>query len=119
MDGQITLGEYLEENPLEMMSLEEVAQIIGEALGLSFRWNDNLEHYEAKIPGGIKANISFERWNTGDEKDGRRMIGCGVDMALGGSGCGEDTIEDAIRFLKRGIEHLQEENRRAKAWKGK
>lgn len=119
MDGQITLGEYLEENPLEMMSLEEVAQIIGEALGLSFRWNDNLEHYEAKIPGGIKASISFERWETGDEKDGHRMIGCGVDMKLGGCGCGEDTIEDAIRFLKRSIEHLQEENRRAKAWKGK
>ena len=119
MEGQITLDQFCQENPLELMTEEEVANQIGEALGLSFKWNAHLEQYEAKIPGGIKATVSFERWNTGDEKDGHRMIGCGVDMTTGGCGCGEDTIDDAVRFLRRGIEHLQEEVRRAKQWKGK
>ena len=119
MDGQITLDQFCQENPLELMTEEEVATQIGEALGLSFKWNAHLEHYEAKIPGGIKATVHFSRWDTADAKEGKRFIGCGVEMAMGGCGCGEDTIEDAIRFLKRGIEHLKEEVRRAKRWKDK
>ena len=114
MDGQITFTEYLEENPLEMLYIEEVVEIIGKELGLSFRWNDYLEEYEAKIKGGIKASISFSRYDTGDHRDGRRFISCGVDMTTGGVGCGEDSIEEAVIFLRKGIEHLQEERRRAK-----
>lgn len=115
MTGQLTIWDYLEPdtgNPLDKIPEEEMVHRIGIALGLTFKWNSHLEHWEAKCGHGVTADVEYSTWDTGDERQGQRFIGCGVSYSRGGCSCGQETIEKAVNYLFKSIQVVKEEVRK-------
>lgn len=94
---QMTIFDFIP-SELETTPLEEAVKRIGEALGLKFSWNNYLEHYEAKIKQ-YTVDVYYGRYSY-KERQGERYIGCGISNRLGGSHGPQDSIEEAIGFLK-------------------
>lgn len=117
MDGQMTIWEYFDppsDNPLDSIPEAEMVERIGLALGITFRWDAYAERWKANCGGGITADVHYSRWNTGDERQGRRMISCGLDYKTGGVGSGIDTIPGAITFIGSTLEKWRAKNDREK-----
>lgn len=117
MDGQMTIWDIFEPdtgNPLDEIPEGEMVQRIGLALGLTFKWNNHLEQWVAKCGYGITADLEYSTWNTDDERQGKRFIGCGVNTSTSGCGSGQDTIPEAITYIGSAIQRYKEEIWRAK-----
>lgn len=71
MDNQMTIFDFLPEDTevkdFTKMTIEETAAYIGNRLGLTFRWNSFLEHYEAKYKK-LKLDLIYSTYITLDEK---------------------------------------------------
>lgn len=112
MTGQMTIAEYLEQNPLEGMTEEELVRIMEEKTGLRFvPWKKNGDerldgrYYEAK-KGRVTVCVSLDRYCGGS-----RFIG--VDHEISSPTCGMsspcDTVDEAVEKIKSGLKRMQEE----------
>jgi len=109
-DGQMSIFDIMTiETPahdFETMSIEEAARLIGEATGLSFKLNDRFEImnnkiYIAKAKGYI-VSINFNHFSP-SVRNGRRYLGTQVDKGTSGCGSPCESIEEAIKWIKRSM----------------
>lgn len=100
---QLTIFDFME-SELENFPLETVVDMIGNALGLEFKWNDFLKQYEAKIKQYI-VDVNYLRYETLDERDGKRFISVGIGEYHGGCSAPTDSIDEAIDFLKAAMKN--------------
>ena len=83
---------------------EDVVKMIGCATGINFRYKDKLWGW---VGGDRKLNfnISYSNYSFGGHE---RHLNCGYNYNqkghIGGAGSPCDTVEEAIEFLKTGIE---------------
>lgn len=99
---QMTIFDFLpQEYDVEKMTVKEIAEVVGERLGISFQKSklDGLEYesYEAKVG---KATLEIDKsrfvvppytWH----------IGCRYSYGKGGSGAPIETIDGAVKWFKR------------------
>ena len=94
---------------IEQMTLSEVAEKVGNALGITFtktppassKYAEFGETYEAKAKR-YKLEISKDRYQTMDDRDGSAFIGVeysGAKGAGGGAPC--DTVNEAIMYFQK------------------
>lgn len=94
---------------IEQMTLADVAEKVGNALGITFtktppassKYAEFGETYEAKTKG-YKLEISIDRYDTMDDRDGSAFIGVeysGAKGAGGGAPC--DTVNEAILYFEK------------------
>lgn len=94
---------------IEQMTLAEVAEKVGNALGITFtktppsssKYAEFGETYEAKAKG-YKLEISIDRYDTMDDRDGSAFIGVEYSGAKGtGGGAPCDTVNEAILYFEK------------------
>lgn len=94
---------------IEQMTLAEVAEKVGNALGITFTktppassiYAEFGETYETKTKG-YKLEISKDRYQTMDDRDGSAFIGVGYSGAKGsGGGAPCDTVDEAIMYFEK------------------
>lgn len=94
---------------IEQMTLAEVAEKVGNALGITFtktppasiKYAEFGETYEAKAKG-YKFEISIDRYQTMDDRDGSVFIGAGYSGKHGaGGGAPCDTVNEAILYFEK------------------
>lgn len=112
MEGQISIFELLppEERPIEEMSSEDIARIIGQAIGLKFLPSEWFDEMRAKPYKNLEFTVrkSFYSCDTVNNKKGDAFIGCGYSFGTSGAGSPVDSIEDAIKFFERALERAKE-----------
>lgn len=106
---QMTLFELepIEDVDFNKTPEEEMVRIIGCAIGYDFKnkgWPWGWQAGDKKLT----INVKYGNYKTLDERDGKRFISAGYDYhtkgQIGGAGGPCDSIEEAIEFLKKGIE---------------
>lgn len=105
MDNQITIFDILpvnESKDWREMSVEEIADYIGNALGLVFeidtRWGGSFNEYIAKPKKNISINVGIGRYVFNNNK----FIGIDVDKGNNsGFSAPCDSLEEAIEHLRR------------------
>lgn len=94
---------------IEQMTLADVAEKVGNALGITFtktppassKYAEFGETYEAKAKG-YKLEISIDRYDTMDDRDGSAFIGAGYSGKHGaGGGAPCDTVNEAIMYFEK------------------
>ena len=104
-EGQISIFDLLKPDypDFHTMTEAEIVQYIGNALGLSFRYDDFLEQWEAK-KGKAIFTVNLHRylssWHKGDEENGELFISCGYSVGTYGWGRPCDSMEEAITKFK-------------------
>lgn len=105
MEGQISIFDILppEENyDIQSMTTEDMARVVGNAIGYQFKPSGWEDEYEVKIK---KLTLSIHKshylCDTKDRKEGSPIIGCGWSENTGGGGSPIDSVEDAIKYFKR------------------
>lgn len=94
---------------IEQMTIAEIAEKVGDALGITFtktppassKYAKYGDAYEAKAKG-YKLEISIDRYDTMDDRDGSAFIGVeysGAKGAGGGAPC--DTVNEAILYFEK------------------
>ena len=94
---------------IEQMTLAEVSEKVGNALGITFtktpptssKYAEFGETYESKAKG-YTLEISIDRYQTMDDRDGSAFIGVaysGKRGAGGGAPC--DTVNEAILYFEK------------------
>jgi hypothetical protein len=120
----MTIFDFLEpetKDNIESLSLEEIAKITGEALGITFtkgRLETENEYYEAKIGKHIKISVDKSQYFPWIN-DGRWFCGADVMFGTSGSSAPCDSIEEMIEWFRKQIRRYQkEEAENAKRDKG-
>jgi hypothetical protein len=94
---------------IEQMTLADVAEKVGNALGITFtktppassKYAEYGDAYEAKAKG-YKLEISIDRYDTMDDRDGSAFIGVEYSCAKGaGGGAPCDTVNEAILYFEK------------------
>lgn len=105
MDGQMTIFDFLPppEDDLETLDEEVMVARIAERTGLIFKKNTGtkLDHnlYEAKYKKAI-IDVTYSRYDTIDELNGKRFIGVGYSFSKGGGGSPCDSLAKAVDRIK-------------------
>lgn len=94
----------IQRNELEQTSEETMAQIIGEELGLHFRYNNYLKVYETNVQG-YTISVHYSRYSTLDDRQGKRFIAVSIMNRLGGTSSPTDSFIEAIGFLRAGMKN--------------
>ena len=95
---QMTLWALFPPNPLDDIPEAEMVKRVGDAIGVVFtlsRFGD----YRAKVGKSI-LDIQYQKYNTFDENNGKRFIGCGFTSGNSGASAPVDSIEDAIEWFE-------------------
>ena len=101
MERQMTIWDFMEEQPLENIPEEEMARQIGSALGVTFTYDTHLGDYRAKVG---KSTLSVEYSHYSECFDNALFIGCGFDSGPphnSGAGAPRDSIREAIEWFER------------------
>ena len=92
---------------IEAMTLEDIAEKVGNALGIRFtkrpqasKYSECTEAYEAKVKG-YKLEICKDTYQTMDDMDGKAFIGVEYDIKGGGGGAPCDSVNEAIRYFRK------------------
>ena len=94
---------------IEQMTLADVAEKVGDALGITFtktpptsiKYAEFGETYEAKA-NGYTLEISIDEYQTMDDRDGSAFIGAGYSGKHGaGGGAPCDTVNEAILYFEK------------------
>lgn len=115
IQGQLTIFDFLRSrSEIEALSIEEIAAIVGEALGVTFqkgKLRTDSEYYEAEIGRRIKITVDKSQYSP--EINNSRWF-CGADIQAGTSGAGApcDTIEEAIKWFRKQITRFEKEGRK-------
>ena len=106
MNGQTTIFDFLkpESTDIESMTDEQIAKIIGDAIGVTFKHNGWLNVYSYKT-----RKYEFQIYqghysvDTKTNKKGDAYISCNYSCNTSGCGSPIDTIENAIDFFRKKI----------------
>lgn len=103
MDGQMTIFDLmpLDYPSIEDVTEEELAQIIGDALGVRFVYMEFFDNWQAKTK---KMRLDFEISNYQLADNHNKFIGCGYTLGTSGGGAPRDSVEDAIKWFKMILE---------------
>ena len=98
--GQISIFDFINVE-LEELPEEDMVARIGSAIGVVFQKDKFFDDYRAKV-GRSVLSVEYQRYDTLDEKNGMRFIGCGVQERNCGAGSPCDSVQEAIAwFMKR------------------
>lgn len=90
---------------IEQMTIGEVAEAIGNALGLNFlpdtRWSSEFNNYIAEPKKNTIVEVGISRYKTLDNRNGKAFISVGYFDNYSGFGAPCDSINEAISHLKR------------------
>lgn len=106
MEGQISIFDILppEENyDIQNMTTEDMARVVGNAIGYQFKPSGWEDKYEVKIKK-LTLSIHKSYYLCDDRKEGSPFIGCGWSENTSGGGSPIDSVEDAIKYFKRVLE---------------
>lgn len=109
---QISLFEYEAESTaydrinINELPEAELVRMIGCAVGMNFTYRSERQEWTAKTKH-MNMHVHYSHYTCRD-REGQKFISVGYDYRkdghVGGSGSPCDTIEEAIRALKTGIE---------------
>ena len=91
---------------LETMEESEMVSIVESKVGLHFVYKDSLfgwQHVDKKKK--VTYSLKFSRYNMIDCRD--RFIDCSVDAHNEGAGCPCDSIDGAVKCMKKYLEKYQ------------
>lgn len=102
MDGQMTIWDFMQEESLESLPEEEMVKQIGAAIGVKFVRNDFFGDWRANV-GQSVLMLEYQRYDTLDEDNGKRFIGCGIDDKKNhcSAGAPKDSIKEAIEWFRK------------------
>ena len=109
MSNQIDIFDLLTPDDIKSkdfreMTIEEIADYLGEKLGVKFTYNETFGEYVAKV-GKRTLEVHLSTYSLfNDEKSGKPFISCGWSEAGAGGGSPCDSLEQAYAFLKRAKE---------------
>ena len=75
----------------------EAARLVGERIGLAFRYNDRFRQWEARR-GKMKLSLEYDHYNKMDST--ALFLGVGYEFGTSGGGRPCDTIEQAVRYFE-------------------
>jgi hypothetical protein len=114
IEGQLSLFDMMPtENgdTLESKTIAQIAADISMLVGVNFNpktWNDGDVQYVAKLNKANILTLTEDHYNTEDEHNGKRFLGCGYDFedkSGGGAPC--DTIDEAVAYFRKRIEEYK------------
>lgn len=107
MTGQMTIWDLLPEESLENIPEEEAVRRIGDAIGVSFDYNNFFGDYRVKV-GKYTLMIEYARYFTdmddmnNEEGKGELFIGVGYeDNKHCGASAPVDSIKEAIEWFEK------------------
>ena len=99
--GQMSLFDLMPQESLETIPEEVMVERIGAAIGVKFTKDKFFDDYRAKV-GRSVLSVEYQRYNTLDERNGQRFIGCEVQERNCGAGSPCDSIQESINwFMER------------------
>lgn len=112
MQGQMSIWDFLGDEKTQEgffdLTDKEIAEVIGERLGVCFVYNNYLEHWEYKIKKKSRIDLSKSKYSLAGEKNGQPFISAGWDYkSTEGGGCPCDSIDEAVNYLRNGIERIE------------
>ena len=96
---------------LEGKTIAQIAADISMIVGVNFNpktWADGEVQYVARLDKNNTLTLSEDHYNTEDEENGKRFLGCGYDFedhSGGGAPC--DTIDDAVAYFRKRMEQYK------------
>ena len=96
---------------LEGKTIAQIAADISMIVGVNFNpktWNDGDVQYVARLDKNNTLTLSEDHYNTEDEENGKRFLGCGYDFedkSGGGAPC--DTIDEAVAYFRKRMEQYK------------
>lgn len=87
------------------MSIEEITALLGDRLGLTFKFNGFFNEYQAKV-GARVLSVRISHYTAG-VNDGAAFLSCGYHDTKGNmEGCGRpcDSLAEAFNFFHRAKE---------------
>ena len=108
MKGQMTIFEFLpQEADFVTMDLNQVAEIIGNKVGVKLNYDDYLEEYIGTV-GKIKITVGMSTYKVTHEGSetliaGRKFISAGWGMSTEGGGRPCDSIDEAVEYLQKAL----------------
>ena len=102
MIGQMTIWDLMPQESLENIPENEMAERIGNAIGVKFVKNDFYGDYRCKV-GKFTLSVEYDHYfpEYGSEEPGALFIGCGCNFNLGGTGAPCDSIAESIEWFER------------------
>lgn len=110
MKGQMSIFDFLpqqaEHPDFHNMTEAEMVDYVGKVLGVKFKRNDFLNHYEYMVNKKRKFRLELEygHYWTEDHRNGALYVGVGYNYTHGGGGCPCDSLESAINYLRMHME---------------
>jgi hypothetical protein len=101
MDGQMTIWDFMTEQPLESIPEEEMVRQIGSALGVNFVYDPHFGNYRAKV-GKSTLRVEYDHYDGCF--DDALFIGCDFDSGpphSSGAGAPCDSIREAIKWFEK------------------
>lgn len=102
MNGQMTIFDFIQtEYPtLTEITEAEAVRIVGESVGVEFKFRDDFWGWEYKPNKKVTCRMQYDNYLF-DNND--LFLGVDIGMSLGGSSMPCDTLEEAVRFFKNEI----------------
>lgn len=120
IEGQLSLFDMMpadDGDTLEGKTIAQIAADISMIVGVNFNpktYEDKYERaiiteYVARLDKNNTLSLSEDHYNTEDEENGKRFLGCGYDFKDDNSGGGApcDTIDDAVAYFRKRIEQYK------------
>lgn len=127
IDGQLSVFDLLppeRDDPLGNKTIAQIAADVSMLVGVNFNpktweWKDEVHvEYVAQLDWKNKLTLDESHYDTEDERDGQRFIGCGYsfeNQSGGGAPC--DTIDEAVIYFRKRIENYKQIKKAKKALK--
>lgn len=109
MNNQIDIFDLLTPNDIKSkdfreMTIEEIADYLGEKLGVKFKYNELFEQYDAKVGKKRILELHLSTYLLNDERDGKPFISAGYREPGAGGGRPCDSLEEAFSYLRKAKE---------------
>lgn len=118
IEGQMSLFDVLpiEDDTLEGKTIEQIAADISMIVGVSFKLKvyddrskyDNSVEYIARLDKDNQLTLSEDYYDTEDEFNGQRFLGCGYSFSdHSGGGAPLGTIDEAVAYFRKRMEQYK------------
>lgn len=103
IDGQMSLFDLLPTADPDINTIpeEEAVRLVGDALGLVFKYNDRFELWEAK-KGKLKMTLEYDNYCV-EYLNYARFLGAGYSFGTDGGGAPLGGISQAVNYFRAKI----------------
>ena len=123
---QMTIFDYMAEleadsqEPAIMQGFDsytkkEAIEAIEKHMGIKFESDGecDFEKWEGgwfkwQLKKGYYLDMGFSRFNTGDERDGKRIICVGWNAKTQGGGMPAESVEEAVKYFRNALRRMKE-----------